>query len=154
MVTQEQRDAEKAFLEAERRRAPELFTRVPMVDSPEFLEKIGIEGLFRDLPLAYIKFEPQDFIVEEVTPNGHVMTVDEAPLWGNLEHEGGTYYAELVMCGVNAFSAYAEITAALAIDQKQLGYAGIKDRQAITSQRISRGIKAQRTSKINWIIIF
>ena len=105
MLTPEQRETERKFLETERARAPEMFIRQPMVDSPEFLEKIGVAGLFRDLPLGYIKFMPQDFLVEEVTPNGNIITVDEAPLMGHLEHEGGTYYAELVKCGIPAFSA-------------------------------------------------
>jgi tRNA pseudouridine13 synthase len=137
MLTQEEREQERQLFEAERKRVPELFLREPMVDDTEFLRWIGIEVVNPDRPLGYIKLLPQDFIVEEILQDGTVVTVDPGQLINNISAEGKTYYAELVKIGIDTLAAKDEIAATLGIDGKNIGFAGIKDRLALTSQRIS-----------------
>ncbi len=137
MLTIEERERERQLFEAERKRAPELFLREPMIDSADYLRWIGIEAMSPDRPLGYIKLLPQDFIVEEILPDGTLITVDPGLLIGDITAEGKTYYAELVKVGIDTLAAKDEIAATLGIDGKNIGFAGIKDRLALTSQRIS-----------------
>jgi tRNA pseudouridine13 synthase len=137
VLTSEEREKERQLFEAERKRVPELFLREPMVDDAEFLRWIGIETANPDRPLGYIKLLPQDFIVEEILQDGTLVTVDFGELINNVAAEGKTYYAELVKVGIDTLAAKEEIAAMLAIDAKNIGFAGIKDRLALTGQRIS-----------------
>lgn len=143
IITTEERERERAFFERERQRAPHLFERQPMVDNEPFLSSIGIEGMADpDLAIGYLRLMPQDFIVEEITPQRALITIDTAPLLRDLNSEGATFYADLVKVGISTLDAKAELASALGIEDKHIGFAGIKDRLALTGQRISiRGLR-------------
>lgn len=139
-ITPEERESERALFMEERKRAPELFLRPPMIDDADSLRHIGIEGVSDNNPIGYLKLFPQDFIVEEISRDGKVHTVDIGA--EQSEDEGGnTYYADLVKIGISTLEAKTPIAQMLNIDEKQIGYAGIKDKLALTSQIISiRGV--------------
>jgi TruD family tRNA pseudouridine synthase len=140
-ITPEEREKERLLFDAERKRAPELFVVKPMIDDDEALRKIGIEHVPEHRQLGYLKLLPQDFIVEEISKNGTVHTVDLAELAPAPETEGGTYYVDLVKVGVSTIDAKVRLAHLLGIDEKEIGYTGIKDRFALTSQTISiRGL--------------
>lgn len=62
------REEESKFLSSEYDKNPELFGRETFIDSPEFLETIGISfSENNSLPKGYLKFLPYDFIVEEIS---------------------------------------------------------------------------------------
>lgn len=148
MITQEEREKERLLFEQERARVPHLFDRDPMIDNEQLLQWIGIEGLFASKPIGYLRFFPQDFIVEEIAPDNNLHTIDVEPLVDNLDGEGLTYYADLVKMGISTLAAKDQIADLLHIDQKNIGFAGIKDRLALTSQRISiRGLLSQDNQK-------
>ena len=141
IITAGDREKERVFFEAERKKTPELFQRAPMIDDDASLQSVGIEAVYGSRPVGYLKLFPQDFIVEEVSKEGTVCTIDlgngEAPETG----EGTTYYADLVKIGVSTLEAKEQLANELGIDEKNIGYAGIKDRLALTSQAISiRGL--------------
>ena len=141
IITAGDREKERVFFEAERKKTPELFQRAPMIDDDASLQSVGIEAVYGSRPVGYLKLFPQDFIVEEVSKEGTVCTIDlgngEAPETG----EGTTYYADLVKIGVSTLEAKEQLAHELGIDEKNIGYAGIKDRLALTSQAISiRGL--------------
>ncbi|MBI2123759.1 MAG: tRNA pseudouridine(13) synthase TruD [Candidatus Wildermuthbacteria bacterium] len=130
------REKEREFFEAERKRVPHLFEREPMVDSFEFQKWIGIEVFPDTLPLGYLRLMPQDFIVEEVARDGTVHTVDVDPSPAT-SFEGKTVYADLVKIGISTLEAQSQIAEALSLQPQSIGFAGIKDRLALTSQAIS-----------------
>ena len=71
-----------------------------------------------------IKVYPEDFIVEEIPlylPSG----------------QGQHIYAEIEKKGLSTYAAVRKIARALNIPPKDVGYAGLKDAQAVTRQTIS-----------------
>ncbi len=137
IISVEDRERERTLFEEERKRVPELFQRAPMIDDDACLRSIGIEGVYGNRPVGYLKLFPQDFIVEEMSREGNVHTIDV----GNAEipsaGDGSTYFADLVKIGISTLEAKEQLANALGIDEKNIGYAGIKDRFALTSQAIS-----------------
>ena len=135
------KEEEIKFLAKENKKNPQLFSRKTFIDSPDFLEKIGI--FFEDnenFPIGYLKLWPQDFIVEEELKNGIIETVDSADLFDktkNFSEEDPTIYTTLVKCQLPTFEATKELAFFLDIDPKKIQFAGIKDTDAITSQLIS-----------------
>lgn len=131
---------EMQFLLKEYHKRPDLFEYKTFVDDPDFLKEFGIAIPNKEnFPRAYLKFLPQDFVVEEVNKEGIVLTADKAsnlPAGPDIP-EGETVYATLVKCNISTFNAIEEIARQLGTTIHQIQYAGIKDKQAITSQRIS-----------------
>ena len=142
------KEEEVKFLIDESKKNPELFKRETFIDSPDFLEKIGIFfGKNKNFPMGYLKLWPQDFIVEEKSMYGALETVDSGNLFDsekNFSENDPTIYATLVKCKLPTFEATKDLAHFLKIDQKKIQYAGIKDTDAITSQLISiRGANAE-----------
>lgn len=140
-ITQEEHDRERVLFEAERKRVPELFARAPMVDDDETLRSIGIEDITAGRPSAYLRLMPQDFIVEEIDRQGVLYPVKADSGERQIDGDGSTYFANLIKVGISTLEAKTQLAHALGIEEKNIGYAGIKDRLALTSQEISiRGI--------------
>lgn len=137
MISLEDRERERALFESERKRVPELFDRAPMIDDAAALRSIGIDEDASEKPLGYLRLMPQDFIVEEIDESGAVHDVDCGVLHGEGDSEGGTFYADLVKIGISTLEAKHQLATLLGIDEKHIGFAGIKDRLALTSQKIS-----------------
>ncbi len=132
------KNAEMQALLAEYHKDPSLFEMQTFVDDAEFLSQFGIAIPNKEqFPRAYLKFLPQDFIVEEVTKEGVVLTADKVANFETKESEGETVYATLVKCNLTTFDAVKEIGRQTDSKIEQIQYAGIKDKAAITSQRIS-----------------
>lgn len=97
-----------------------------LIESPEFERRIGIrfyatktEGLGGD-----IKRKPSDFIVREIT---------------NREEkaEGKYLIAELMKENWETHSVIREISRRLGVSRNRIGFAGTKDKNAVTTQKIS-----------------
>ena len=97
---------EYSLLEQERKRVPELFKMTPMIDSLKLLKWIGIEGVFGEYPLGHIKYVPQDFIVEEISLDKSIVTVDPESAVKNIEEQGTTLYIELVKMDLVSISQW------------------------------------------------
>ncbi len=140
-ISPEEREKERRLFDAERKRTPELFEVEPMIDDDDALRMIGIGEVPPHRPLGYLKLLPQDFIVEEISRDGDVHTVEFGDLAPAPESEGGTYYIDLVKVGISTIDAKVRLANLLGINEKDVGYTGIKDRFALTSQLLSiRGI--------------
>lgn len=143
---------EMQYLLGEYNKDPHLFEMETFVDSPEFLREFGIAIPGKEkFPNAYVKFFPQDFIVEEITPDGTLLTADKETNITQDKNEEfkGTVYATLVKCNLATFDAVKEISRQLNLKPEQIKYAGIKDKGAITSQRLSiRGSAKEDVEKI------
>ena len=143
------RAIEKERLAPLKEKSPHLFTRAAAVDPDETLARIGIRNL-PDRSAGYLRLLPQDFIVEEVTPEGYLATIEPEPLpTTTIDDELPTIYADLVKLGIGTPEAIKQAAALLNITPRQIGFAGLKDAKALTSQRISlRRTSWQKVSTI------
>ncbi len=82
-----------------------------------------------------IKKEPEDFVVEEITPSGRVL---EAGAEEEFKESSGEYLIfVLEKKKWTTTKALKELKKRLGVSRKRLSYAGTKDKQAITTQRAS-----------------
>lgn len=136
---------EMAFLEEEKRKFPHLFSENTWVDDNSLLEVLGIHIPGKEkLPKGFLKLLRSDFIVEEIGEDGYQFNISTA---SNLisDEPGETVYATLVKCGLSTLEAVEEIAKLLDTTKDKIQYAGIKDKDAITSQAISiRGISKDK----------
>lgn len=139
---------EQGIIQKFRTEHPELFQ--PVKKEPgTLMRRVGILVKEGEHPSGYIKYSPLDFIVEEIRPSEEVVTVDGPPATAEYESGEGTVYGDLIKIGVSTLDAAGRIADALRIDRKQIGYAGIKDAVALTSQRISlRGVALEAAQQI------
>jgi len=138
------RDTIKLYLEEQqtiqqiRDATPAAMQPVNRLSYPELLETVGITVDFGHLPQGYINFYPQDFIVEEVSPDNRLSTVDyQADEVLEPTGDQRTLYADLVKVGLSSIEAAQGLAEALGLGLEAISYAGIKDKIALTSQRIS-----------------
>lgn len=127
--------AEYAHLAAAYERDPSLFAQALHVEDAAALAEFGIAIPQKEsCPLAMLKLWPEDFIVEErigehlsrVTSRGEPVAT-----------EGATIYATLIKCGISTIEAVEDIAGKLGVRIEDIAYAGIKDKDAVTAQRIS-----------------
>lgn len=144
------KEEEINFLISESKKNPELFERETFIDSPDFLEKIGIFfGSDKVFPLGYLKLWPQDFIVEEKSKYGNLETVDFEALFNKekkFSEKDSVIYATLVKCELSTIEAIQDLAYIMKINPENIQFAGLKDDQAITSQLIN--IKGADVKKI------
>ncbi len=154
MDRKESKEQEFKYLAQEFKKNPELFARETHVHTPEFLEKIGIsfpDHIRKNIFNGYLKLWPQDFIVEEVLKDNTIQTVAMAEFSKKETdpEDAPTLYTTLVKCGLSTIEAVEEISSALGIDKQKIQYAGIKDKDALTSQLISfRGVDKNKVENL------
>lgn len=159
MNRDEIKEKELKFLAGEYKKYPQLFKRETFIDDSKFLEKfrIFIKGK-ENLPLGYIKLWPQDFIVEEITKEGEIQTIDADNSLSEVKkfsEKNSTIYATLVKCGLSTIEATEELSSILNLEKEKIQFAGIKDKDAITSQLISvRKININELRKISSPYLF
>jgi tRNA pseudouridine13 synthase len=86
--------------------------------------------------MAYeIKREPEDFIVEEITPDKKVLEIGKTHKF--KDGEGEQLICVLQKSNWDTNLALKRIADVLHVSRKRIGFAGTKDKRAITSQRIS-----------------
>ena len=124
-MRREEKEQEHQLLLAEKKRVPELFEMPPMIDTLQLLQWIGIEGVFGEYPFGHLKYLPEDFIVEEIID----LKIDDKKQDYSI--------FRLTKKNWSTFNIIEKISERLQIPQKFIGYAGIKDRKAVTTQYIS-----------------
>jgi tRNA(Glu) U13 pseudouridine synthase TruD len=145
----EQKEAEFKKLQAEYLNKPELFKEQSIVEDSSLLSPLGIEIPGKEFfPKGYLKLWPEDFIVEERS-EGSIQSVQSTPALPPTELSP-TYYATLVKGNISTFEAINDIAKQLNIRPEDLSFAGLKDKNAITSQRISiRRAKPDALAKLS-----
>lgn len=87
-------------------------------------------------PSAKIKQIPEDFVVEEITADGELLEINKK--YKFQENSKGKFlHCVLVKKGIDTISAIDELSGRLKIDHRRIGFAGTKDKQAVTCQKIS-----------------
>lgn len=106
----------------------------------QHLEQYGILTLFT-VPIGGVtKQEPNDFIVEEIRPNKERCTVDCSPKPLNppkIAEKREYLHFTLVKKNLTTHQAIKQLSDSIGISRKRFGFAGLKDRRALTAQRIS-----------------
>jgi tRNA pseudouridine13 synthase len=86
--------------------------------------------------MAYeIKREPEDFVVEEITPSRKILALDKKHKF--RESDGDQLICVLQKKRWDTNIALNEIAKRLHVSRKRIGFAGTKDKRAVTTQRIS-----------------
>jgi len=111
----------------------------------ELAEFVGIRRSTVENPgeNRLLKRRYEDFIVEEITPEGDLISIEKPKV--NCYHRGKGYTrAALIKAGRETHEAIRYIARRLRIREDHIGFAGTKDKRAITAQRISiKGIKPE-----------
>jgi TruD family tRNA pseudouridine synthase len=127
---------EQEYVSAKRKECPDQFVADP--GRPyDLYERVGITAHPPKLQPGYVKYSPLDFIVEEIRPDDTVITVDGQEAAPETPDGEGTVYADLTKVGISTLDAVQRISDALGLPPDKIGYAGIKDAVALTSQRLS-----------------
>ncbi len=100
--------------------------------------------------MAYeIKRVPEDFVVEEIDPEKKVIELGWTPEFDH-ESRGQHLVCVLEKRDYDTHLAMKRIARALRISQERIGYAGTKDKKAVTTQRISiQGVKKEDVEKLS-----
>lgn len=117
---------------------------------PEHLALIGIDYNYDVLGDGFIKVNWADFIVEEITTDFRVVNIEVNENYQSSEvnPEKPKTGTDLVKQGMPTIEAVERLAEAFKIDVSQIGYAGMKDSTAITSQEISfNGLRPERISE-------
>ncbi len=91
----------------------------------------GIGGTLKQLP--------EDFVVEEITSEGVVLELDKDVVSGNSTWDVNrkSLHATLQKYNWDTMRAIKEVARELHVSPKRIGFAGTKDKRAVTTQRIS-----------------
>jgi len=127
---------EREVFENYKKTNPELFTAASLSEK-EILSQIGIDISLLQRPQGYVRLYLQDFIVEEILENGEISEVEPRentipPLFPPF-----TLYANLIKIGISTSEALNSIAEILKITSNKIGYAGLKDIKALTSQTVA-----------------
>ncbi len=111
------------------------------IKPPEFEAVLGMEVYKSQTPGigGKLKQVPEDFVVEEITPEGIVLELDKDVICGSRDSDLNRRSLHLTMQKYNwdTMRAVKEISKELHISYKRVGFAGTKDKRALTTQRIS-----------------
>ncbi|MFA6304484.1 MAG: tRNA pseudouridine(13) synthase TruD [Patescibacteria group bacterium] len=139
-------DLQEAFVQQKiltdkvRQTQPELFKIERSRTEAEIFKIIGIDNLPQNRPLGYLRLYPEDFLVEEITKEDKLIKINEFndnfPDQKNSPHNT-TLYAHLIKIGIPTHHAIEKISQALKIDRTKIGFAGLKDSDALTAQQIA-----------------
>ncbi len=124
---------------------PELFEYAGAFTHHDILQFIGITSIPPNLPDGYIRFRPEDFIVEEIDPQQHVHTIDLSSTTPVQQEDQRTLFCDMIKIGIATPAALDRVANAFHLEPRFIGSAGLKDAGAITCQRISiRGVTIEQ----------
>ncbi|MEO6077491.1 MAG: tRNA pseudouridine(13) synthase TruD [Candidatus Andersenbacteria bacterium] len=135
-------------------RSPQAIIRTAPINPKEAYPYIGIHGL-QDTPKGFLRFSPQDFIVEEIGIDNEISSIAPTQDIPTTTNSDKTIYADMVKIGMSTLDAVKQVSETLNIAPGLIGYSGIKDARAITSQGISiRGASIPKIQQASWNQIF
>lgn len=143
MRTQDLQEMERELIARVRAANPDRVTRERSPDPDFIMGRIGVTYLPSNRPEGYLRLYAQDFLVEEILTDGTLVPLMSTASFQNSEDQR-TLWIDLIKAGISGPHAVTDLCSGLGADPTQIGYAGIKDSIAITSQRMSlRGISKE-----------
>jgi tRNA pseudouridine13 synthase len=130
----EARLKEKEIFENLKKNRPELFV-VPPISEKELFSRIGITFPFPPRPHGYIRFYFQDFIVEEISKEGIISEIEPKCQEISLKFPCNLG-CNLIKIGISTLDAIELLANDLQIKPTRITYAGLKDTNALTSQKV------------------
>lgn len=125
-------------LQAVALRNPELFARRNFNEDAALLESVGITIPGKEsMAHLMLKIFPSDFIVEEVALGGRVCSAGETSDGFADTPDANFVHMTVVKCGMATMDVVNELGRILNCPPEKIQYAGIKDKWAITAQRLS-----------------
>jgi tRNA pseudouridine13 synthase len=118
----------------------EKFVGLEIYSTPEL---VGIEGIYKN--------NYKDFIVREITNDGNVLDIKEDNPIHSFSPELEDHYTtfNLIKVNMDTFEAIREISRILNISTDMIHYSGLKDKCAISVQKISiKGDFVEKLSKL------
>ncbi len=138
-------EKEHVYLKEQESLQPEAFIQPPQIETQEILSRVGIILPKSGLPLGFLKFNPLDFIVEEIQKDDSLHTVEYEAIQEISGDPKPFVTADIVKIGISTLEAVKELGRNLNLKESQIGFAGIKDGDALTSQRISiSGVRPEK----------
>ncbi len=115
------------------------------------LVRIGATALPDDLPRGYARLSPFDTVVEEIQTDGSAVPAADGPSAADPLGGQGTIWADLVKIGLPTAEAAAAVAAGLGLPNEAVRFAGAKDADAVSAQRISvRGAELSAAAQLNF----
>jgi len=141
MNSQEAFIKQKEILDYYRANQPALLLTPQKRSEQETFTEIGIYNMPVNRPVGYLRLFPQDFIVEEKTQNNKYIRIneflDQQNISGSPDEKNRTLYANLIKIGIPTNIALEKTAAVIGFPASKMGYAGLKDADAITAQLIA-----------------
>ena len=131
-----ERKKQETYVEKIVSERPDAFKNPTIVEDAKFLRPYGIYIPKENFPLGVLKHFAQDFIVEEIQIDGNITDVSFKKS-EDITTDKPFIHATMVKCGISTLEAIEDLSKALGCQKTDIGYSGIKDKEAITSQRIS-----------------
>lgn len=109
------------------------------IKSPELERIMGVECYKSETPGigGKLKQTPQDFVVEEITPEGIVLEVGKNNFPESNQTPKEYLHFTLEKTNWDTMRAIKVISRRLRVGHKRFGFAGTKDRRAVATQRVS-----------------
>jgi len=111
------------------------------IKPPQLEADLGMEVYKSQTPGigGALKRLPEDFIVEEITPEGAVLEIDKDVICSDLgwSEDWKSLHFTLQKYNWDTMRAVKEIAKELHISYKRVGFAGTKDKRALSTQRLS-----------------
>lgn len=129
-------EKEREVFEGYKKTNPELFVS-PETQETELLFHIGIGIDFKSRLKGYLRLYFHDFIVEELSVNREISEIEPRERRIKVPSDPFTLYCGLIKVGISTKAAISSLANELGIGANKIGYAGLKDVKALTSQRIA-----------------
>ena len=111
------------------------------IKPPQLETDLGMEVYKSQTPgiCGTLKQFPEDFIVEEITPEGVILEIDIDAVSGDRTWDVNrkSLHATLQKYNWDTLRAIKEVARELHVSHKRIGFAGTKDKRAVSTQRIS-----------------
>ncbi|MFA4833430.1 MAG: tRNA pseudouridine(13) synthase TruD [Patescibacteria group bacterium] len=139
MNTQEAWGKQQEIIEYYKKNDPGILERKKGWLEDKIFSEIGIENMPDNRPAGYLRLFLQDFIVEEKIKD-KIIRINELNSINSKQtvtEKEKTLYAHLVKIGIPTNVAVERISESLNYEKKKIGFAGLKDADAITAQLIA-----------------
>ena len=116
---------------------PSFLERHHLSNPDMILARIGVMGFSPDRPRGYLRYVPDDMIVEECWNDGSVCGVRPTRSIPDAHKTGKILHGNLIKTGLSTSDALDRLAEAIQLPKSQIMHTGAKDRRAVTSQRVS-----------------